>query len=69
MLAALLGLNIGSGLTWTGSLANLLWRRTLARAGRPVSSAAFHRVSLAITRSRSSPRSRSLWALPDRRAG
>ena len=49
MLAALLGLNIGSGLTWTGSLANLLWRRTLARAGRPVGSAAFHRVSLAIT--------------------
>ena len=29
VLAALLGLNIGSGLTWTGSLANLLWRRTL----------------------------------------
>ena len=34
VLAALLGLNIGSGLTWTGSLANLLWRRTLVR-GRP----------------------------------
>ncbi len=49
VLAALLGLNIGSGLTWTGSLANLLWRRTLARAGRRVSNAAFHRVSLAIT--------------------
>jgi len=49
VLAALLGLNIGSGLTWTGSLANLLWRRTLARAGRPVGSAAFHRVSLVIT--------------------
>jgi arsenical pump membrane protein len=49
VLAALLGLNIGSGLTWTGSLANLLWRRTLARSGRRVSSAAFHRVSLVIT--------------------
>ena len=49
VLAALLGLNIGSGLTWTGSLANLLWRRTLVRAGRPVGSAAFHRVSLVIT--------------------
>jgi arsenical pump membrane protein len=49
VLAALLGLNIGSGLTWTGSLANLLWRRTLARSGRRVSSAAFYRVSLAIT--------------------
>jgi arsenical pump membrane protein len=49
VLAALLGLNIGSGLTWTGSLANLLWRRTLVHAGRPVTSAAFHRVSLTIT--------------------
>jgi len=49
LLAALLGLNIGSGLTWTGSLANLLWRRTLFRCGRPVGSRAFHRVSLAIT--------------------
>ncbi len=49
VLAALLGLNIGSGLTWTGSLANLLWRRTLVRCGRRVSSADFHRVSLAIT--------------------
>ncbi len=49
VLAALLGLNIGSGLTWTGSLANLLWRRTLTHAGESVSSAAFHRVSLVIT--------------------
>jgi arsenical pump membrane protein len=49
VLAALLGLNIGSGLTWTGSLANLLWRRTLVRSGERVTSAAFHRVSLAIT--------------------
>lgn len=49
VLAALLGLNIGSGLTWTGSLANLLWRRTLTHAGQRVGSVAFHRVSLAIT--------------------
>jgi arsenical pump membrane protein len=49
VLAALLGLNIGSGLTWTGSLANLLWRRTLRRHDRAVGSAAFHRVSLTIT--------------------
>jgi arsenical pump membrane protein len=49
VLAALLGLNIGSGLTWTGSLANLLWRRTLVRSGRRVGNAAFHRVSLVIT--------------------
>lgn len=49
VLAALLGLNIGSGLTWTGSLANLLWRRTLRRHDRRPSNAAFHRVSLTLT--------------------
>ena len=49
VLAALLGLNIGSGLTWTGSLANLLWRRTLRSHGTRVGSAAFHRVSLVLT--------------------
>jgi arsenical pump membrane protein len=49
VLAALLGLNIGSGLTWTGSLANLLWRRTMVGSGRVVSTASFHRVSLVLT--------------------
>ena len=49
VLAALLGLNIGSGLTWTGSLANLLWRRTLTRQGIRVGSWEFHRVSLTLT--------------------
>jgi arsenical pump membrane protein len=52
ILAALVGLGVGSGLTWTGSLANLLWRRTLVRhgdAGPMLSSAAFHRVSLTLT--------------------
>ncbi len=49
VLAALLGLNIGSGLTWTGSLANLLWRRTLRRRGVRPGNAAFHRVSLTLT--------------------
>jgi len=49
VLAALLGLNIGSGLTWTGSLANLLWRRTLRRHGTRVGTVAFHRVSVALT--------------------
>jgi arsenical pump membrane protein len=49
VLAALLGLNIGSGLTYTGSLANLLWRRTLVRRGATVSLAEFHRVSLVVT--------------------
>ncbi len=49
LLAALMGLNIGSGLTWTGSLANLLWRRTLGRYDVAPGSAAFHRVSLLLT--------------------
>ena len=49
VLAALLGLNIGSGLTWTGSLANLLWRRTLVKHGAPTTARAFHRVSLTLT--------------------
>jgi arsenical pump membrane protein len=49
VLAGLLGLNIGAGLTWTGSLANLLWRRTLGRNGLAVGSAEFHRVSLVVT--------------------
>ncbi|WP_165807003.1 SLC13 family permease [Nocardioides currus] len=49
ILAALLGLNIGSGLTWTGSLANLLWRRTLSRQGVRITSREFHRVSLTLT--------------------
>jgi arsenical pump membrane protein len=52
VLAALIGLGVGSGITWTGSLANLLWRRTLVRHGAPpamLSSRVFHRVSLTLT--------------------
>jgi arsenical pump membrane protein len=49
VLATLLGLNIGSGLTWTGSLANLLWRRTLGRRDVHPGNAEFHRVSLVLT--------------------
>ncbi|GAB7005173.1 arsenic transporter [Nocardioides sp. AN3] len=52
VLAALIGLGVGSGLTWTGSLANLLWRRTLVRhgdAGPMLGTATFHRVSLTLT--------------------
>lgn len=49
VLAALLGLNIGSGLTYTGSLANLLWKRGLDRQGMHVSLREFHRVSLVAT--------------------
>jgi arsenical pump membrane protein len=49
VLAALLGLNIGSGITWTGSLANLLWRRTLSSHDIHPGNATFHRVSLTLT--------------------
>jgi arsenical pump membrane protein len=49
VLAALLGLNIGSGLTYTGSLANLLWRRTLLRLDAAPSLLELHRVSLVVT--------------------
>ena len=49
ILAALLGLTIGAGLTWTGSLANLLWRRTLARGGITPGNGRFHLVSLTLT--------------------
>jgi arsenical pump membrane protein len=49
VLACLLGLNIGSGLTYTGSLANLLWRRGLVRLGRPPSLWELHRLSLLAT--------------------
>ncbi|SFB78836.1 arsenical pump membrane protein [Nocardioides terrae] len=52
ILAALVGLGVGSGLTWTGSLANLLWRRTLVRHGDPgpmLGTAVFHRVSMTLT--------------------
>lgn len=49
VLAALLGLNIGSGLAYPGSLANLLWRRSLARHGDRPSARDFHALSLLVT--------------------
>lgn len=33
LLAALIGVNVGPNLTWTGSLATLLWKRVLCRSG------------------------------------
>ncbi|KRF11562.1 hypothetical protein ASG90_17740 [Nocardioides sp. Soil797] len=49
VLAALVGLNVGSGLTYPGSLANLLWRRTLRRAGTPVDDRRFTLHALTVT--------------------
>jgi arsenical pump membrane protein len=42
-------LGVGSGLTYTGSLANLLWRRTLMRHGGTASGRDFHRLSALVT--------------------
>ena len=49
VLAALIGLGVGSGLTYSGSLANLLWRRGLARHGTPPSARDFHALSALVT--------------------
>jgi arsenical pump membrane protein len=49
VLAALVGLDVGSTLTYAGSLANLLWRRTLLRHGMPPSAATFHAFSGLLT--------------------
>ena len=39
-----MGLNVGSGLTYPGSLANLLWRRSMLRHGERPSAVDFHRL-------------------------
>ncbi|MGN6577361.1 MAG: ArsB/NhaD family transporter, partial [Nocardioides sp.] len=49
VLAALVGLNVGSGLTYPGSLANLLWRRTMTRHGQRPSAVEFHRLAAVVT--------------------
>ena len=49
VLAALIGLGVGSGLTYTGSLANLLWRRTLLGRGHDPSARTFHALSALTT--------------------
>jgi arsenical pump membrane protein len=47
VLAVLLGVNIGPNLTYTGSLATLLWRRTLRRHGSAPDLGEFTRLGLA----------------------
>ena len=49
VLAALVGLGAGSGLSYTGSLANLLWRRSLLRHGSRPSAVEFHRLAVLVT--------------------
>src|SRR5436190_9271178 len=49
VLAALIGLGVGSSLTYAGSLANLLWRRTLRRHGLEASTRTCHALSALVT--------------------
>lgn len=49
VLAALIGINLGSSMTWSGSLANLLWRRTVRAEGGVANSRDFHLVGLLAT--------------------
>ncbi|MFC9788665.1 SLC13 family permease [Rhodococcus sp. NPDC127528] len=46
LLAMLIGVNIGPNLTYTGSLATMLWRRVAARAGQPAEIGTFTRLGL-----------------------
>jgi arsenical pump membrane protein len=47
VLAVLLGVNIGPNLTYTGSLATLLWRRVLRDAGTDAPFGEFTRLGVA----------------------
>ena len=49
LLALLVGVDIGSNLTYAGSLANLLWRRLLQRAGTPPAARDFTVLGLVTT--------------------
>ena len=49
LLAMLLGVNVGPNLTYTGSLATLLWRRVVRAAGVEPSRRAFFRFAVIAT--------------------
>jgi arsenical pump membrane protein len=49
VLAMLVGVGVGAGLTYPGSLANLLWRRVMVRLGDPPSTATFQRHAVLVT--------------------
>ena len=49
LLALLIGVNVGPNLTYTGSLATLLWRREVRRAGVEPPSRAFYRMAVRTT--------------------
>jgi arsenical pump membrane protein len=49
VLALLVGINVGSSMTWTGSLANLLWRRSVLRSGGEVDAGDLHGTGLVLS--------------------
>ena len=49
VLAMLVGVGVGAGLTYPGSLANLLWRRVLIRNGSPPSTTTFRQHAFLVT--------------------
>ena len=74
LLAALIGVNIGPNLTYTGSLATLLWRKRVRAEGAEPSRRAFFTAAVVATPSRSSPPwspsgSRSACSAPARASG
>ena len=62
VLAVVVGLNVGSGLTYTGSLANLLWRRVEVRRTRRSPTGDFHRLSALVTLPAVVLAAATLWA-------
>ena len=65
LLALLVGVDIGSNLTYAGSLANLLWRRLLQRAGTPPAARDFTVLGLVTTVPLVAVCTVALWAWPD----
>jgi arsenical pump membrane protein len=64
VLAALIGLGVGSSQTYTGSLANLLGRRIVVRRGARPSARDFHALSAMVTLPALVVGVVVLWALP-----
>jgi arsenical pump membrane protein len=63
LLAVLLGVNIGPNLTYTGSLATLLWRRAVRRADVEPSGRSFFRFALVATPAALLLATASLWVI------
>jgi arsenical pump membrane protein len=62
LLAMLIGVNVGPNLTYTGSLATLLWRRVVRGAGVEPSRGAFFRFAVLTTPAALLVSALALWA-------